>query len=573
MTTALRIVALAVALAAIIDPVMARQVSVPLSVEVVLPRESDPGYQEATRLRGQLLDALGEEVSIDGARPPQAAVLLGRAAVPTGSRVPMFALPASVTPSVAIEALRAPGAVPGQTVPVVAALRAVGLAGRKSTVTLALAGTVVHTEDYQWKDGDERRDITLPFVPSAAGLQRVRVAVRTDSEDGAVVADVGVAVRDRRLRVLAYEPRPSWPLAFVRRSLEADPAFDVAATTRTTGRNATSSIGAPAALSTLQPDRFDAILVGAPEALSDADIRALEGFAGRRGGSIVLLPDQRMPTALLRRFGLPALEEVVLERPLTVDGSGAALRASELLLATASRAGEALGRVRHGTQDRAAVLSSIHGEGRVILSGALDAWRYRAEANAAFDDFWRGLVADAAAASPPPLAITVAPRVARPGDPIEIAVTLRGTEFSIDRAIVDIPAVSARFTSTDGRSETVRLWPGVRPGSYVAETPAPAAGSYTLTVTAAGVTTDAPLLVADDAVEAVASHSTVAAFAAGASGGAVAADVQDLAARLRAMDAARAEQKTYPMRSPWWLLPFAGALTAEWALRRRSGRR
>ena len=29
----------------------------------------------------------------------------------------------------------------------------------------------------------------------------------------------------------------------------------------------------------------------------------------------------------------------------------------------------------------------------------------------------------------------------------------------------------------------------------------------------------------------------------------------------------------YPMRTWWWLLPFAGALSAEWWLRRRAGLR
>jgi hypothetical protein len=34
---------------------------------------------------------------------------------------------------------------------------------------------------------------------------------------------------------------------------------------------------------------------------------------------------------------------------------------------------------------------------------------------------------------------------------------------------------------------------------------------------------------------------------------------------------ARRQQPWHPMRSPWWLLPFAGALVAEWWLRRRVG--
>ena len=573
MTMALRMVALMVALAAVIDPAIARNVSVTPSLDVLLPRASDPHYAEAERLREELLAALGDRVAVDGARPADAVVLIGRALLPAAPAVPVFALTTSTVPSVTIEALRAPGAVPGQMVSVAATLRGLGVAGQRSSVTLALGGTVVHTEEHQWTADDERRDVSLPFVPSAAGLQRVRVSVRTGSSDTAVAGDLGITVRDRRLRVLAYEARPSWPLAFVRRSLEADSALSVAATTGTAGRLATTSTGAPPSLASLAPDRYDVVLLGAPDAASQADLRALEGFVERRGGSLVLLPDSRVPPALIERFGLPALDEVVLQQPVTVDGNGAALRASELLLARGGAAPiETLGRVRHGKQDGVAVLSSIHGDGRVIISGALDAWRFRAGANATFDAYWRGLVADAAAAAPPPLALTVTPQLAQPGDEMTIGATIRRTEYPVEGGVAKIPAVSAQLVALDGRTDPVRLWPGVRPGSYVARIPAPSTGAYTLTVNAAGMSADAPLLVADDIVHAAAATSAPA-VAAAASGGAVVGDVQDLATRLLAIDVARVEEKTHPMRSPWWILPFAGVLTAEWALRRRRARR
>jgi hypothetical protein len=32
-------------------------------------------------------------------------------------------------------------------------------------------------------------------------------------------------------------------------------------------------------------------------------------------------------------------------------------------------------------------------------------------------------------------------------------------------------------------------------------------------------------------------------------------------------------REIHPMRSPWWIVPFAGALGAEWWRRRRSGLR
>jgi hypothetical protein len=92
-----------------------------------------------------------------------------------------------------------------------------------------------------------------------------------------------------------------------------------------------------------------------------------------------------------------------------------------------------------------------------------------------------------------------------------------------------------------------------------------------VSLSGAGASADAPLLVTQDAVHVAADVSQALAFAAEATGGAVVANVEALAARLRTIEAAKVEQLTHPMRSPWWILPFAGLLCAEWALRRRSG--
>jgi hypothetical protein len=465
-------------------------------------------------------------------------------------------------------------------------LRGIGLAGRTTSVVLSRSGTAVDRVTHQWKADDERFDTRLGFVPAAPGLHRVRVTASTSGLDDPAAADLAVVIRDRRLRVLAYEPRPSWPLAFVRRSLEVDPLFDVTATVRTTTRSATTSAGAPASLSALQAGRFDAILVGAPEALTDADTRALEAFVTRRGGTLILLPDRPFTEPVARRFGLPVFDEVVLERPLTVQPPGPLLRASELLLPRPAGSGfETVRVVRHGDRDRAAMISVLRGEGRVIVSGALDAWRYRADPDASFDMFWRGLVADAAAAAPPRLAVTIQPAIARSGDDLAVSVTLRPSELTAEEGIVEVPAVVAELVPTGGDVQkdlrtigpsaprTVRLWPDVTPGVYTARLRAPRAGEYALSVRAAGTFADAPLLVAGDVVHPASAGSRAATWAAETSGGAVVTDVQDLAERITAIEASATERRTRPMRSPWWIVPFAGLLCAEWALRRRGGER
>jgi hypothetical protein len=64
-----------------------------------------------------------------------------------------------------------------------------------------------------------------------------------------------------------------------------------------------------------------------------------------------------------------------------------------------------------------------------------------------------------------------------------------------------------------------------------------------------------------------------AATIAAATGGVAADDPDRIVSHLRALPRRRMLTTLHPMRSGWWALPFALALCAEWALRRRSGRR
>lgn len=574
MTTMFRALAITIALAAVVDPVVARRAAVPLAVDVFLPSASDPEYPRAVAIRDQIAAALDTRATINGAETPQAVVAIGRATLRAPGRAPLFSMPLPAVPSVSIRALRAPPVVPGQRVPVVAVLRATGLSGRTTSIAIERVGGILETIDHVWTSDDEGFAARFELAPAGAGVHRVRVTAATPGLEPSTAADLAIVTRDRRLRVLAYEPRPSWPLAFVRRSLEADPLFEVSGTVRTTGRSATISGGAPSSLAALQPDRFDAILVGAPEALSDADIRTLEAFVSRRGGALIVLPDRPLTDPLRRRFGLPAFDEVVLDTPLTTPAPGPSLRASELLLAPHEARGfEPLSLVRHGNRDRALVLSVHSGAGRIVVSGALDAWRYRADPASSFETFWRALIADAAAAAPSRLSVAAEPSIARPGDEIRITVTVRPTEFTLTRGAVEIPAVRARLLSSAGGEEEIRLWPSATPGAFTAVIRAPRPGPYSVSASSADASADTPLLIADDAVQALPEASRAAAFAAVASGGAVVSGLDDLVQRLGAIDDVDVERRTRPMRAPWWILPFTGALCAEWALRRRSGRR
>jgi len=573
MTIVLRVLAIAIAIAAVVDPALARRVTVPLPVEVLLPPASDPLFDRAAEMRGQLEATIGDRIDLGGHEEAQALVSLGRATPPAGGSAPVFAMPLEESPAVVIERVTAPAAIVGQTAPITATVRAFGLAGQTTTIALLREGTKIASIEHRWGSDDETFVASQAFVPTKPGMQRVRITTTTSGLERTTSADVGVAVRERQLRVLAYEARPSWPLAFARRSLEGEPIFDVTTTSRTTSRSATTSPAAPATLATLQMDRFDAVLVGAPEALTGAEIRALDTFVTTRGGAVVMLPDRRLTENVSRAFGLPEFDEVVLERPLTSAGPGPTVRASELLLASGRARLEPLGIVRHAGNDRVVVGGLFRGAGRIIVSGAMDAWRYRADPEVTFDDFWRGLIADAAAAAPPPVVVSVEPSVARPGDDLIVTVTLRPTEFDADDESINLPAVKAELNSARGENDVIRLWPAAAPGTFEGRTRAPQAGSYSASVSIPGATADAPLLVADDVIHAARRSSRAAAFAVAASGGAVVATIDDLAGRLDGLKPRLVEQRTRPMRSPWWILPFTALLCAEWALRRQGGAR
>ena len=68
------------------------------------------------------------------------------------------------------------------------------------------------------------------------------------------------------------------------------------------------------------------------------------------------------------------------------------------------------------------IVSMPRGDGRLLLSGAMDAWRFRAADNGAFDRFWQSTIAGLALAVPPPIAIGVEPPLLRPGERGDVTV-------------------------------------------------------------------------------------------------------------------------------------------------------
>jgi hypothetical protein len=98
-------------------------------------------------------------------------------------------------------------------------------------------------------------------------------------------------------------------------------------------------------------------------------------------------------------------------------------------------------------------------------------------------------------------------------------------------------------------------------------------GVYDVTVSSGDGRASAPIVVSASASVARAEHADLLAALAAAHGGTV-IDERDAASEVgrRIRPAARAIT-WHPMRSVWWIVPFALALSGEWYLRRRRGLR
>jgi hypothetical protein len=570
--TMLRALAVLIAVAGVIDPAIARRARMPLAVDVRLPAPSHPSFDAAEALRRELVTTFGDDVVVDGEAPPRAIVAVGTAIVEPEASAPVFALPLNdAAPALAIREVEVPPwTPPGRAVRLAARVATRGLTGRTSEISVRLRGAVVASLQHTWTSDEEVFDAVLVFAPPASGPHRVRVAASGPAHRD-VVADALVNVRDEPLRVLAYDARPTWPVTFLRRSLEADGMFEVASTSRTSQPVVTTTGAAPATLTYMNLHRYDAVVVGALDDLRPDDLRALDRFAAARGGTVILTPDRRIPEGVRRQFALPASEEALLDTPIVVEGGARPVRSSELLLLDAAGSATGIAAVPQAGGRRAVIVALQHGEGQVIVSGLLDGYRYRGDEG--FDPFWRALVADAAMAARPPIDLRLDPSVARPGDRVILRAELGAELLTQSTGVTRVPDVSASLTSMAGETHLIRLWPGPRIGSFVADIPSLPEGGYMVRVAAAGASAEVPLLVDGDVVRPA--HDTLRAleFLAKATGGAVLSDVTAARHALAAIEAGERPIEIRPMRSPWWIVPFAGLLAAEWTIRRRAGLR
>lgn len=576
-----RWVAVAIVVAGVIDPAVTTLEPFPPTVSVRVSGE-DPAD---SALADRVADVLERRATVvRGPSATAAAVVAVGDRVPAGASAvsaPVFAiLPEPIAPAGRVTDVVTPHRAPlDSRVPVDVHLETVGLAQRAIEVTLETGGVEVDRADATIEGDPGRAVVRLAFVPSTQGLATGRVTARLDGTT-LTAADFAVDVAVRRWRVLVFDRRPSWMSTFVRRSLEDDPRFDVDARTVTSRTAAIGTTDAPANLA--DPAAlagYAAIVIGAPESLTAADASSLERYLRERGGAVIALmdspPEPNTRSAVDHWLGINRWHARAHATPITLAAAATgepALVVSEIVWPDRLPPGGHALVVADASDRPPIVWQAPVGAGRVIVSGALDAWRHRTSEDAGFHELWRGAIANAAAASPDPVDLRLDRTVLRPGDSTTAGVVLRDAALSPDPATA--ASITAFVEGPDGRAP-LRFWPTGAPGQLAATlTAGEAPGHYRLTVTSDDGQASAGWLVAGDARTASPAGRSLIEDWARSRGGRTFTDreLSELAAAIDGIDAGpERESRWHPMRHPWWIAALALLLGVEWWTRRRAG--
>jgi hypothetical protein len=575
----LRLIAIVIAVAGLADPALTREMSVPQPVTIAVLDAS--GSAAAERLRSHLDGDYDVTIEVHAAGSAASACpATGGCIVVSSGRAPeRITSGAQVVGGLRVDAnheggnlavvrLRSARRVSfnGNALLDVQ-LHAFGMRGR-STIEVFDGDVLVGDATYDWPASPEASpvvaDVVVEWAPIAVGLRRLRVRVTTSDTERTLednTADVGVDVRSEPVAILMYEPEATWLGTFVRRALQADARFRIDARTRL-GPGLTVSRASGGPLTRAALEETGTVIVTAPGSLSAAEVELLERFVRVRGGSAVILLD-RAPAGPVTRL----LPPVVGEWRETEAGNVGHLRASELLAFDGSAPGVI---VIESAGDRHIVISRAMTRGRVIASGAMDAWRYR---GAGFSPFWSALVADAASAAGDRLEVGLDQTIVTPGATTGLTVEWR----SIDEMPAAITA-RAEVRCGEDPPAPVRLWPSGQPGRFHGAVSSERAGACEVHAAITGPTplaASAALLVTSDVRSTTPATAALDGAVAAHGGIVVEADGEAaLVERVHELLAPRrAPQTTWPMRSPWWLVPFAACLGGEWWLRRRRGLR
>ncbi|HEX6313272.1 MAG TPA: hypothetical protein VFZ73_00370, partial [Gemmatimonadaceae bacterium] len=360
---------------------------------------------------------------------------------------------------------------------------------------------------------------------------------------------------------------------FVRRAIEDDARFSVSHRVLTSRGVANTAGHAPTSLSDARALReFAVVVVGSPDALGAADVRGLESFMRERGGRVILLMDNRTNGAIDRLTGASGWRVMRSDEPAVLrnrDGDDV-LRGRELFVPRNIQGDAEL--IAHSARDsaqRITIWSVPVGAGRVTVSGAGDAWHFR-EQTAGFDAFWASTIAREAQQAPDAIDIQLSRQVLAPGEETTAFVTIRDVYLADSaRAMIRAMLVS------ESDSTPVRLWPDDAPGTFRGRVVAPqTAALYRLVVASGDDRSHAAVAVEPAAaLRGTRDRRLLEAWVSSRGGRVVdEAELRRLPSLLASAIAPLPRVETWhPMRSTWWIVPFALLLGAEWFGRRRRG--
>jgi hypothetical protein len=208
----------------------------------------------------------------------------------------------------------------------------------------------------------------------------------------------------------------------------------------------------------------------------------------------------------------------------------------------------------------------------VLVSGAVDAWRYRDPAASSFDLFWKRWIVNMAERSADRVELSLENSIVQPGARMRFDALLLGARTTAANVGASV-TVSAALIGPDGSRSPLEVWPGSRVGEVVGSARAPAnSGVYRIEVSDGAATASSPVVIQKDLRLPVPDHAdAMHALARSRGGEVVKADVDAVSGALaRVVTPAIHATIGHPMRSPWWLAAFAAALGFEWWWRRRN---
>lgn len=573
---ALRSLAVAIAVAALIDPVFSSGTA-PAPPVVAIHLTSSPTDAIDQALRAGLKDRAVITRAVTGNRlpcaPDEDCVLIADGSIDAdwspGDGRPISLIAASLPggPNVSVRSVWMSSGHRSAAGIARVELSGRGVEGQLTDVRILDGAAVVGSASHQWS-AEPEATLDIPWWPMDLGARALRIeAVPLDGEVTAIDnhIDAGISIAAARSPILVFDARPSWNSTFVRRSLEDDPRFAVGNLSRIAP--ALSAATANGRLDAATLDGVALVIVGGPDALTAGDVGLLDRYVRARGGTLILLPEQRI-TGQAASLLQGAWTEHLTASPEPIGP----LRAGEIL-----RLGEAPATTtviaRSGSSP--AIVSSPAGRGRIIVSGAMDAWRYRhldggpstSLRASAFDRFWRSLAAQGAAAGEA-LTLDFDRSLSAPGSRAEF--TLRDRRLEPQSTV----EASAIWRCNDGPAASLRVWPAGTLGEFAGKLPAASNGFCTVDAAVGDRQVSGSIAIVDRPSRGVDVTLQKLETMARGSGGAI-ARAGDAGAIAHALAATASPVSrvvsVHPMRAPWWILPFAGCLSVEWWLRRRNG--